>query len=275
MSGASTLAQRLSSLVSGVLSQTEAVRSRVRLLSATEVGNKVRIGNTYIENHGRLVLGDGVKIASSPVQSHLVVGKSGFVTIGANGNIDHGAAISSYAGISIGSSVSIGARVVIMDSDFHGTKGSGDARQAIAAEAIRIGDGVVIGDDAIVMRGADIGAGAVVAPRSVVVGRVEPGASVAGVPARPVRSGEQGAAVLSEDEILQRTQRAFEVTFNLTEPLLADAAFEQVKGWDSLGSLRLLVQLEQELGVVLPEGILAGAHTLGDLLERLTRASQK
>jgi acetyltransferase-like isoleucine patch superfamily enzyme len=52
---------------------------------------------------------------------------------------------------------------------------------------VSIGNDVVLGENAIVLPGASIGDGARVLPDSVVNARVAPGATVSGIPARPLR----------------------------------------------------------------------------------------
>jgi acetyltransferase-like isoleucine patch superfamily enzyme len=54
---------------------------------------------------------------------------------------------------------------------------------------VTVGDGAHIGTGAVVLQGRTIGTGAVVAAGAVVLEDVPDGGRVAGVPARPIRSG--------------------------------------------------------------------------------------
>lgn len=62
-----------------------------------------------------------------------------------------------------------------------------------------VGDRAMIGAGAIVLPGVEIGAGAQVAANSLVTRDVEPGTTVAGVPARPMRGDDSDDAGLDDD----------------------------------------------------------------------------
>lgn len=251
-------------ILSPMLRWLDESASRFRLRQAQALGVQPKvIGDPYIENFGSLKIGDHFHLSSHPIQSHLVVGPNGRLTIGDGVRIAHGAAISANLQVHIGDRVSIGARVVIMDSDFHAREAGGD----IPAGMIVIGDDVTIGDDTVIMRGAQIYQGVTVLAGSVVVGRITEQSIVSGVPARPVRSGTQNHSL--PDDYEARIRLVVKQTFNLgVEPEPGDGP-EQIKAWDSLGALRLIVNLEQSLGMVLPEGILGTHPTVGGLTERI------
>ena len=62
-----------------------------------------------------------------------------------------------------------------------------------------VGDRAMIGAGAVVLPGVEIGAGAQVAANSLVTRDVEPGTTVAGVPARPMRGEDSDDAGLDDD----------------------------------------------------------------------------
>lgn len=70
----------------------------------------------------------------------------------------------------------------------HGTASQGVEDQAVTHRPIRIGSRAWIGANAVVM--ADVGDGAIVGAGAVVTRPVEPGTTVAGVPARPITGNE-------------------------------------------------------------------------------------
>ena len=59
---------------------------------------------------------------------------------------------------------------------------------ATVSGSVHLADGVTIGTGANVLPGVSVGAGAFVGAGAVVTGDVDPGVTVAGVPARPVRA---------------------------------------------------------------------------------------
>ena len=115
--------------------------------------------------------------------SKVIVAPGGRLQLGDGGGMNGGARIECVSEISLGSEVALGRDAVLMDSDYHGLSGTSEA----IARPITIGDHVWIGRGATVLRGVTIGDGAVIAAGAVVTKDVEPGALVAGVPAKFVR----------------------------------------------------------------------------------------
>jgi maltose O-acetyltransferase len=92
--------------------------------------------------------------------------------------------------VRIGAHVGVGERTSLIDSD-HDVDGSGRSvwEAPVVSAPIEVGDGVLIGANAVVLRGSRIGAGAVLGAGSVLVGEEQPpGWLWAGTPARAVRS---------------------------------------------------------------------------------------
>lgn len=133
------------------------------------VGARARtLGRPLVANAGNVELGADVLIDSRAAQVALVCRGRGRLVVGDGARIGPGSRIEASRYVEIGDRARLGAGCVVSDSDG-------------AAEAeIWIGDDVEIGDGVRILPGAVIGAGAIVAPRSVVRGRIPPGATVAG-----------------------------------------------------------------------------------------------
>jgi acetyltransferase-like isoleucine patch superfamily enzyme len=138
----------------------------------------------------KITLGEGVSIRS---HVRLEVGRPtsdahfGRITIGPWTSMEGYCSVAAAESIEIGSNVLIGANVAIRDAD-HGFRelNSHRASQPLVSKPVRIGDFVWLGQNVVVLKGADIGRGAVVGANAVVTGSVPEGAIVAGVPARQI-----------------------------------------------------------------------------------------
>src|SRR5262249_2917988 len=140
-------------------------------------------GAPFIENLGRIVIGDDFNFVSLFVQSHLVTGHAGSLEIGNSVNINFGAAISSHERVTIGDRVRIGPYAIIMDSDYHAAKNRDDRPTA----PIVIEDDVWLAGRVSVLKGSRIGKGSVITAGSVVSGDIPAGVVAGGVPARVLR----------------------------------------------------------------------------------------
>ena len=213
---------------------------------ATAFGGNPRVeGWPHVENGGRIEIGDGFVLTSSPARSHLVAGPGGLLVIGDHVSIGHGSGVAAHGRTSIGDGTTIGAFVLMMDTNFHKP---GDWRKPAKPRTVDIGRGARIGDRVVVLPGASIGDGAVIAPGSVVAGRVRAGAVVAGVPARADRS--RG---LASEDVAARVLTVIRDVFGLSEPLDLSTKVRAVPGWNLLGGLGLLLDLEAEFGVTISD----------------------
>jgi acetyltransferase-like isoleucine patch superfamily enzyme len=243
--------------------------SPLRLRSVTAVGRRPRLrGVPVVRNAGRITIGDDFWLASFPLVSHLVTGRAGLLEIGNGVSIGAGAAISCEAHVRIGDRVRLGGSVMIMDTDFHDRRDF--SAQAPAAPVVIEAD-ARLGRNVTVLKGAHIGAGAWIGPGSVVSGLIPAGSCAAGVPAR-VSAGRDGPNAAAGADLLERVQTVVAATFAVEAPEPSDGP-PQIPAWDSLGALRLLLALEEEFAVVLPD-TLAEARSvleLGDAVAQRLR----
>jgi acetyltransferase-like isoleucine patch superfamily enzyme len=158
--------------------------ARVALRGADALGGSPAVrGHVMIQNLGTMSIGDRFRLQSFPEESHLVTGPRGKLTIGDDVSIGAGAAITADDAVHIGSRVSVGDLVMVMDTNFHGTD---DFMARSSTSPVIIEDDVRIGRGVTILKGTTIGRGARIAPGSVVSGNIPAGASAAGVLARVV-----------------------------------------------------------------------------------------
>jgi acetyltransferase-like isoleucine patch superfamily enzyme/acyl carrier protein len=239
-------------------------RSAAWLKSCTRVGPDPRLrGRPDVRNFGLLHIGARFSLSSQPVVSHLVVASGAVLEIGDDVAIGHGAAIASQARLRIGDSTQIGPFVLLADSDFHVV---GDRNAVPEPRPVEIGRRVRVGARVTILPGSTIGDGAIVLAGSTVAGTIGANLTVSGVPARAAAAkvteaapANRGSATDLVRELVQRTLGGAQL------PQLGDGP-EQLPEWDSLGSLRLLLALEDELGVRVTEQAMAGVRTVADLM---------
>lgn len=107
-----------------------------------------------------------------------------------------GVTLCAASGISIGDRVTMGANVIVTDTDFHACdpqirSSMDDANQAKNAE-VAIGDDVFVGMNALILKGVMIGRGATIGAGSVVTKDVPEGAVAAGNPAKVISGTTKG-----------------------------------------------------------------------------------
>jgi maltose O-acetyltransferase len=159
------------------------------LRHCTKVGKRARTrGMPFIENLGRMEIGDDFNFVSLFVRSHLVTGHQGLLEIGNTVNINFGAAISAHEHVKIGDRVRMGPYAIVMDSDYHAARDRGEK----PTSPIIIEDDVWLAGRVSVLRGSRIGRGSVITAGSVVSGEIPAGVIAGGVPARVIRRIEGG-----------------------------------------------------------------------------------
>jgi len=244
----------------GVVDHLLSVRTRLLLRDANRVGRSPTVmGQPSLMNQGRIEIGDDFFFSARPASSHLVAAENGRITIGNRVRIAYGAAISARLEIVIGDDVEVGPFSVIMDSDYHVV---GDRSAIDEPLPVRIEAGARLGARVTVLRGSVIGAGAVVLGGSVVSGKVAPGAVVSGVPARVVVASGQDAA----DDAIDLPSLVMSVLGLSTRPAESDGP-PQIREWDSLGALKIVLAVEEAYGVSLNEQELKAIGSLAELAQ--------
>ena len=161
-----------------------------QLRKCSSVGVRPRTwGRVRVQNEGRVVVGDRVRIRAIPWTTELAALAGGLLDIGDGVFINSGVSISACKSVTIGSNCQIGPRVLIMDNDFHV---AGDPLRHPQSSPVVIEDHVWIGAGAIVLKGVRIGRRASIGAGSVVTRDVAADSVVAGAPARPIHDRVQG-----------------------------------------------------------------------------------
>lgn len=158
------------------------------LRHATSVGIWTRVsGWPKINNHGTMIIGSKVQIASSPIRSELACLSGGRLEIGAGTFINYGTSIGASSLIRIGRNCQIGNHCIMIDNDYHGIDLA--LRTTMPpSQPIILGDNVWLGVRVTVLKGVQIGDGAVIGAGSVVTHDIPARAVAAGVPARILRT---------------------------------------------------------------------------------------
>ncbi len=150
-------------------------------------------GPIYLNNQGRIVLGNNIRINSGTTYNPIggntrcfwTTKPGGVIKIGENTGISN-TVLYSFNRIEIGRDVLIGNGCKIYDSDFHPIGRSGE----MVSRQITIGDGVFIGAHSIILKGVTIGNQAVVGAGSVVTRDIPAGEIWAGNPAKFIKKVE-------------------------------------------------------------------------------------
>jgi acetyltransferase-like isoleucine patch superfamily enzyme len=251
---------------SDLLARTRAALAERPLRRSAVVADPLYVtAAPHIENAGRLEIGPGFSIVSSPVQAHIVVQRGATLLIGRGVSMAHGTGIACHSHIQIGDCTQIGAFTMLLDTDYH-VPGNPTARAEPLP--ISIGHGVRIGSQVTILRGSRIGDGALIEAGTVVSGEIPAGARVAGVPARLVQEAaplDPGASL--ETRVAHVAMKAFRLQ---GPPSLSDGP-AQISAWDSLGALSFLIGLEEEFGLTLGEKDAQSVRRLSDVVHLLGR----
>jgi maltose O-acetyltransferase len=119
-----------------------------------------------------------------------VVASNGFLSVGEHTFIGRGVQVEVSLEVNIGAHVLIAPGVFVTDHNHGLRRGVCMDEQPCSAEAVRIGDDVWIGANAVILPGVTIGRGAVIGAGAVVTRDVQAATVVGGVPARLIHKRE-------------------------------------------------------------------------------------
>jgi maltose O-acetyltransferase len=163
------------------------LRAHLYLRRVDVVGPNVRVyGRPSVTNHGRIVIGERVRLSSTIATTELVAEAGGVLEIGPRSFVNHGCSMAASRLVRIGADAQLGPHCILIDNAYHHVEP--DRRlERPESEPIILEDNVWLGARTIVLPGVRIGRDAVVAAGSVVNKDVEAGTIVGGVPARYIR----------------------------------------------------------------------------------------
>ena len=163
-------------------------RARWRLRAVDQLGPMVRLwGGVRVVNHGRLIIGERVRLIGHIAPIELVSGPGATLDIGERTFINVGVSVAATERITIGASCQLGPHCMIMDNSYHHIEP--ERRNEVPPSVpVSIGDNVWLGARVIVLPGTTIGDGSVIGAGSVVNGNIPARSLAAGLPAKVIRS---------------------------------------------------------------------------------------
>jgi acetyltransferase-like isoleucine patch superfamily enzyme len=162
--------------------------------SKIEFGNNIVIKSSFLSN-----------LVGLNQRSIIVSRDGGSIKIGNNVGIS-GTTIYSLKEIEIGNNVLIGGSCKIIDHDFHPLELEArlkDDRSKIKKNKIKIGDNCFIGTNSIILRGTTLGENCVIGAGSVVKGKFPDNCTIAGNPARVVKSLEVDSHEIKSTDFIE------------------------------------------------------------------------
>jgi maltose O-acetyltransferase len=139
-----------------------------------------------VNNRGRLLIGDRVRITSTIATMELGVGPEGTLEIGDNVLINYGCSFGATKLVRIGDRCNIGMQVILIDNAFHELDPDRRDEQPESAPVI-LERNVWLASRVIVLPGVTIGENSVIGTGSVVTKNIPPNVLAAGVPARVLK----------------------------------------------------------------------------------------
>ena len=165
------------------------LRATILCLKGAHVGRKASIGPRLVVRNPRgVTLGDRVEIEHDIYLK--LANEAAIFAIGDYSFVGARCVIHVAERVTIGTHTILAAGVVIADHTHNRLRAQRLDAQGITANAVTIGDDVLINPGAIILPGVTIGDGAIVAAGAVVTTDVAPYAIVGGVPARVIGQRE-------------------------------------------------------------------------------------
>lgn len=232
---------------------------RFNLRRCDRVGKRPRTRRKpYIENMGKLIIGNDVNINSRNVQTDLVTGPEGTLEIGDEASINFGVSIVANKKIKIGNRIRIGPYTMIYDSSQHV---HGQRFKRAEGAPVVIEDDVWLASRVMVLKGSRIGRGSLVAAGSVVSGIIPPYVVAGGMPARVIKyldssynSGffwehngrEKVIKEDTSDRVRKTASEVFSADINSIRP---EHSHYLVPGWNSFQHAKFVHALEREFNI--------------------------
>jgi maltose O-acetyltransferase len=157
-----------------------ALRRKVRL------GERVAVlGEVQVRNHGRIHIGDGVRLEALQAPIDLHAGPGAEIIIEDGVVLESGCSIEALQSVRIGQGARLGSFVKVLDNHRHDVRS--DRTQRPPSAAVTVGAHADIGPRSILLPGAQVGARARVGAGTVVSRRIPDGADLHGFPLQPRR----------------------------------------------------------------------------------------
>ena len=239
------------------------IGAKIALRGCDAIGEDVRlVGRPSIRNRGRLDIGRGTVICSHPVAAELVTGADGALLIGRGVTLGYGCSIIAEGLITIGDGTRIGPFAMVCDVEDDGSSGwRRSERPIVIGRDVRVGNKVTLLPGTYIPDGAEIAAG------SVVSGTFEP----EGIASRGAAANSSGAPTVPASDVSQRVARLVSVVFNRIGAAPPSLELEAISGWGAGSALRLLLAVEKEFGMTIPDEEWLAIRSLGDLVAAVER----
>jgi len=158
------------------------------LYTGVQAGRRSRVGRgcrLILDSDARLILGDRCTIDD---QTTLAAYDSGTIKLGPRSFVGHHCTIAARESVEIGAGTYMAELVSVRDHDH--AVGAPPGSGAVEIAPVSIGDDVWLAAKATVLRGSRIGDGSVIGANAVVRGEIPPRSVAVGIPASVVRTIE-------------------------------------------------------------------------------------